>query len=197
MQPSTDTAQVVCLTVNGRRHELLLGRDLLVSHTLADVLRERLGLTGLQVACDEGACGACTVIIDGQAVLSCMTLAVEAAGHEILTIEGLPEDDPVVQAFACQCEPGHGTALQCGFCSPGAVMTAKAFLDENRAPTLDEVKEALAGNLCRCGCYQGIAQAVLSAAAALRERRGDGGGGETAGFAKAVGGARAPGRARQ
>ena len=100
--------------------------------------------------------------MDGRAVLSCMVLAVEAAGHEVLTIQGLPDDDPVIQAFACQCEPGHGTALQCGFCTPGAVMTAKAFLDENPDPTLEEVKEALAGNLCRCGCYQGIAQAVLA-----------------------------------
>jgi aerobic carbon-monoxide dehydrogenase small subunit len=163
---------VVTLTVNGRRHAFVLGHDLDGTETLADVLRERLGLTGLKVACDEGACGACTVIMDGRAVLSCMTLAVEAAGHEVQTIEGLAEDDPVVRAFACQCEPGHGTALQCGFCTPGAVMTAKAFLAENPEPTLDEVREALAGNLCRCGCYQGIARAVLNAAAAIREAAG-------------------------
>jgi len=162
---------VVRLTVNGRSCTFLVGHDLSGSETLADVLRDHLGLTGLKVACDEGACGACTVIVDGRAVLSCMTLAVEAAGHEVLTIEGLAPDDPVVLAFACQCEPGHGTALQCGFCTPGAVMTAKAFLDENPDPTLDEVREALAGNLCRCGCYQGIARAVLNAAAELRARR--------------------------
>jgi carbon-monoxide dehydrogenase small subunit len=164
-------SDVLTLTVNGRRHGFVVGHDLDGSETLADVLRDRLGLTGLKVACDEGACGACTVVVDGRAVLSCMTLAVEAAGHDVLTIEGLAADDPVVQAFACQCEPGHGTALQCGFCTPGAVMTAKAFLDENPDPTLDEVREALAGNLCRCGCYQGIALAVLNAAAAVREGR--------------------------
>ena len=152
------------MTINGREYSFVPGHDFSVTETLAAVLRERLGLTGLKVACDEGACGACTVIMDGRAVLSCMVLAVEAAGHDVLTIEGLAEDDPVVQAFACQCEPGHGTALQCGFCTPGAVMTAKAFLAENPDPTLGEVKEALAGNLCRCGCYQGIAQAVLAAA---------------------------------
>ena len=167
----SEPAERISLLVNGRRHAFVLGHDLSASETLAEVLRDRLGLTGLKVACDEGACGACTVIMDGRAVLSCMTLAVEAAGHQVLTIEGLAADDPVVQAFACQCEPGHGTALQCGFCTPGAVMTAKAFLDENPEPTLDEVREALAGNLCRCGCYQGIARAVLNAAAPLRERR--------------------------
>ena len=164
--------ELVSLSVNAGRYSFVLGHDLTGSETLAQVLRERLGLTGLKVACDEGACGACTVIMDGRAVLSCMVLAVEAAGHEILTIEGLADDDPVVQAFACQCEPGHGTALQCGFCTPGAVMTAKAFLDENPDPTLDEVREALAGNLCRCGCYQGIAQAVLAAAPARRGAAG-------------------------
>jgi carbon-monoxide dehydrogenase small subunit len=156
------------MTVNGRARSFVLGHDVSTTDTLAHVLRERLGLTGLKVACDEGACGACTVIMDGRAVLSCMTLAVEAAGHDILTIEGLAADDPVVQAFACQCEPGHGTALQCGYCTPGAVMTATAFLSENPDPTLDEVREALAGNLCRCGCYQGIAQAVLNAARSIR-----------------------------
>lgn len=161
------------MTVNGRPQAFLLGHDLSGSETLAEVLREKLGLTGLKIACDQGACGACTVIMDGKAVLSCMMLAVEADGHEVLTIEGLPDDDPVVHAFACQCEPGHGTALQCGFCTPGAVMTARAFLDENPDPTLDEVREAMAGNLCRCGCYQGIAQAVLAAAAELRRRAGE------------------------
>jgi aerobic-type carbon monoxide dehydrogenase small subunit (CoxS/CutS family) len=169
---TTESRGTARLTINGRRYGFVLGHDLSASATLAEVVRDRLGLTGLKVACDEGACGACTVIMDGRAVLSCMTLAVEAAGHDIVTIEGLAADDPVVQAFACQCEPGHGTALQCGFCTPGAVMTAKAFLGENPEPTLDEVREALAGNLCRCGCYQGISRAVLNAAATLRERRG-------------------------
>lgn len=169
MEAVDEPATRISISVNGREHGFVLGHDIAATQTLAGVLRERLGLTGLKVACDEGACGACTVIMDGRAVLSCMVLAVEAAGHEVLTIEGLPDDDPVIRAFACQCEPGHGTALQCGFCTPGAVMTAKAFLDENPDPTLDEVKEALAGNLCRCGCYQGIAQAVLAAATGRAE----------------------------
>ena len=169
METVDAAATRISIAVNGREHGFVLGHDIAATQTLADVLRERLGLTGLKVACDEGACGACTIIMDGRAVLSCMVLAVEAAGHELLTIEGLADDDPVVKAFACQCEPGHGTALQCGFCTPGAVMTAKAFLDENPDPTLDEVKEALAGNLCRCGCYQGIAQAVLAAAGGRAE----------------------------
>jgi len=150
--------------INGAWQQFELGRDIETSHTLAYLLRERLGLTGLKVACDEGACGACTVLMEGEAILSCMTLAVEADGHEVLTIEGLPEDDPVIEAFAEQCEPGYGTALQCGFCTPGFVMAAKGFLHENPHPTLDEVKEALSGNLCRCGCYAAIAQAVLRAA---------------------------------
>jgi carbon-monoxide dehydrogenase small subunit len=155
---------VVRIKINGTWHGFEVGDDIQPSDTLAYVLRERLGLTGLKVACDEGACGACTVIMDGEAILSCMTLAVEADGHEVLTIESLEKDDPVVEAFAEQCEPGYGTALQCGFCTPGFVMTAKAFLGENPHPTLEEVKEALSGNLCRCGCYAAIAQAVLRAA---------------------------------
>ncbi len=137
------------------------GYDLGHTDTLAELLRERRS-TGLKIACDEGAGGACTVIMDGDAVLSAWYGA-EAEGHEMLTIEGLAEDDPVIKAFACQCEPGYGTALQCGYCTAGAVMTAKAFLVQNPEPTLDEVREALASNLCRCGCYQGIAQAVLAA----------------------------------
>lgn len=153
--------QIIRITVNGQAHAFELGRDLTPEMTLAYLLRERLGYTGLKVSCDEGACGACTVLMDGKAVLSCMTLAVQAGGHEILTIEGLSKDDPVTQAFATQSEPGYGTALQCGMCTPGFVMAAKGLLNENPHPTLAEVKEGLSGNLCRCGCYAGIAQAVL------------------------------------
>ena len=151
------------MRINGEWREFEVGHDLDPSTTLSEFLRERLGFTGLKIACDEGACGACTILMDGKAVLSCMLLAVEADGHDLLTIEGLPADDPVIEAFAEQCEPGHGTALQCGFCTPGFVMTARALLDENPTPTLDEVKEALSGNICRCGCYAGIALAVLHA----------------------------------
>ncbi|HET7839172.1 MAG TPA: (2Fe-2S)-binding protein [Rectinemataceae bacterium] len=164
-------ARPIRIRVNGAWHEFATPSDLAPSTTLAYLLRERLGLTGLKVSCDEGACGACTVLRDGKAVLSCMILAVEADGHEILTIEGLPDDDPVIEAFAEQCEPGHGTALQCGYCSPGFVMTARALLNANPSPSLAEVKEALSGNLCRCGCYQAIAQAVLRASAKIAERR--------------------------
>jgi carbon-monoxide dehydrogenase small subunit len=120
-------------------------RDVQPSDTLAYLLREKLGLTGLKVACDEGSCGACTVIMDGRVVLSCMILEVEANGYEVLTIEGLEEDDPVVEAIAEHSEPGYGTALPCGHCTSGFVMAARALLNVNPNPTLDEVKEALSG----------------------------------------------------
>lgn len=156
-------AERITMRVNGEWREFAVGRDLEPSTTLAEFLRQRLGCTGLKISCDEGACGACTILMDGVAILSCMLLAVEADGHDLLTIEGLPNDDPVIKAFAEQCEPGHGTALQCGYCTPGFVMTTRALLDDNPTPTLAEVKEALSGNLCRCGCYAGIAMAVRHA----------------------------------
>ena len=162
----------VRITVNGREHTFAPGRDIAPNMSLAYVLRERLGCTGLKVCCDEGACGGCTVLMDGKAVLSCMILAVEADGHDVLTIEGLPKDDPVIEAFAEQCEPGYGTALQCGYCTPGFVMTSVALLRENPKPTLAEIKEALSGHICRCGCYAGIAQAVLHAAEKIAARAG-------------------------
>jgi len=165
-------SRAIKLRVNRVWHEFVLERDVQPTETLAYVLRERLGFTGLKVSCDEGACGACTVIMDGKAVLSCMILAVEADGHDILTIEGLAEDDPVIVAFAEQCEPGYGTAMQCGYCTPGFVMTAKALLDANPTPTLDEVKEALSGNVCRCGCYTAVAQAVLHASEKISTQGG-------------------------
>jgi aerobic-type carbon monoxide dehydrogenase small subunit (CoxS/CutS family) len=158
------------ITVNHSLVILECGKDFGSSDTLAQVLRDRLGYTGLKVACDEGACGACTVLLDGKGVLSCMMLALEADGRHVLTIEGLPADDPVVEAFAEQCEPGYGTAMQCGFCTPGFVMAAKGLLLENPDPTLDQVKEGLSGNLCRCGCYPAIAQATLRAAQKSKDR---------------------------
>ena len=158
------------ICVNSSWHEFEVWRDVKPSDTLSYLLKEKMGLTGLKVACDEGACGACTVLMDGAAILSCMTLAVEADRHDILTIEGLAEDDPVVEAFAIQSEPGYGTALQCGYCTPGFVMTVKGFLNENPTPTLEEVKDALSGNLCRCGCYPAIAQATLHAAKKIQDR---------------------------
>ena len=162
----------VTMRINGEQREFEIGRDLLPTTTLSAFLREQVGCTGLKISCDEGACGACTILMDGKAVLSCLLLAVEADGHDLLTIEGLPEDDPVIEAFAEQCEPGHGTALQCGYCTPGFVMTVRALLNENPSPTLDEVKEALSGNLCRCGCYAGIVKAVGHAAEKIVARGG-------------------------
>jgi aerobic carbon-monoxide dehydrogenase small subunit len=158
------------IRINGNWQTFFLGRDFEEADTLAYLLREKMGLTGLKLACDEGACGACTVIMDGKAVLSCMTLAVEANGHDVLTIEGLPADDPVVTAFVEQSEPGYGTAMQCGYCTPGFVMTVKAFLTENPKPAKEQIKEALSGNICRCGCYAAVARAVEHAAEKLASK---------------------------
>lgn len=160
----------ITIKINGCRHNFELDRDITPTMTLSYLLREKLGYTGLKVSCDEGACGACTVIMDGKAILSCMMLAIEADGHEILTIEGLPKDDPVVEAFAEQCEPGYGTALQCGICTPGFVMSSKALLNENPIPTMAEIKEALSGHICRCGCYAAIAQAVTHASQKIAKK---------------------------
>ncbi len=158
------------IRVNGVWYEFEVGYDIQTKDTLAYLLREKLGFTGLKLVCDEGACGACTVLMDGKAILSCMTLAEEAMGHDILTIEGLESDDPVIEAFAEQSAPGYGTALQCGYCTPGFVMTTKALLNENPRPTMEEIKGALSGNLCRCGCYAAIAQAVFKAAEKMAAR---------------------------
>lgn len=163
---------IIAIRINGQLRKFIAGHDIEPWMTLSYFLKERLGFTGLKVSCDEGACGACTIIMDGKAVLSCMMLAIEADGHEILTIEGLPKDDPVILAFAEQHEPGYGTALQCGYCTPGFVMAARALLNENPKPTLDEIKEALSGNLCRCGCYAGIAQAVWHASEKMQAKGG-------------------------
>ena len=170
--PGISSTEKITIRINGEWREFEVGRDLEPLTTLSAFLRERLGYTGLKVSCDQGACGACTIIMDGKAVLSCMLFAVEANGREILTIEGLPKDDPVIVAFSEQCEPGHGTALQCGYCTPGFVMTTRALLNENPKPTMDEVREALSGNLCRCGCYDGIATAVMHAAEKIASRSG-------------------------
>jgi carbon-monoxide dehydrogenase small subunit len=126
--------------------------------TLVEVLRENLGLMGTKKACNEGECGACTVIMDGRAVTSCLMLAIDARGKEILTIEGLSEGeklDPIQESFL------KNGGLQCGFCTPGMVMSAKALLDENPSPTLIETREAIAGNLCRCTGYQHIINSIM------------------------------------
>jgi carbon-monoxide dehydrogenase small subunit len=131
--------------------------------TLVEVLREDLGLMGTKKACNEGECGACTVIIDGRAVTSCLMLAIDARGKEILTIEGLSEGeilDPIQESFL------KNGGLQCGFCTPGMVMSAKALLDENPNPTLIETREAIAGNLCRCTGYQHIINSIMDVSGA-------------------------------
>lgn len=148
--------QVLSFRVNGEECEVYVEPW----KTLLDVLRNELELTGTKVGCEAGACGACTVLIDGKAVKSCLVLAPQAKGKDILTIEGLAQNgqlDPLQQAFI------DHFALQCGYCTPGMILAAKALLDENPKPTEDEVKEALYGNLCRCTGYVKIIEAVLAA----------------------------------
>ena len=162
------------LCVNGKWHTFRIGIDIEPQHTLAHVLREKLGLLGTKVSCDTGECGACTVLVDGKATLSCITIAVGLDGHEVTTIEGLGKDDVLVRAFAEQCEPGYGTAMQCGMCTPGFVMSAKGLLNENPDPTEEEIRHALSGNLCRCGTYPAVMRAVLRAAEMMKEEAGGG-----------------------
>ena len=148
------------LQVNGETHEVLITPQ----RTLLEVLREDLGLTGTKEACGLGNCGACTVLIDGKAALSCVMLARSAEGKEITTIEGLAQGDQLhhlQQAFL-----DHG-AVQCGFCSPGMILSAKSLLDENPSPTEEEIRLALAGNLCRCTGYVRIVEAVKAVAGQL------------------------------
>ena len=152
--------------VNGHLQKLEVGRgphQVDPADTLAYTLRETLGLTGTKVSCDTGACGCCTVLGDGKAVLSCMTLTVECEGREIKTIEGLtdPETgtlDPIQQSFI------DHTAFQCGFCTPGIIMSTKALLQENPFPSEEEVKEGLSGNFCRCISHYHVVKAVMAAA---------------------------------
>ena len=152
------------LTINGERHEVLTEPH----RTLLDVLRVDLGLTGTKENCLEAECGVCTVLLDRRAVNSCIVLAAQCQGREVVTIEGLARDgalDPLQQAFI-----DHG-AVQCGYCIPGMILSAKAFLEDCPDSTEAEVREALAGNLCRCTGYQKIADAVLAAARPSSDRR--------------------------
>lgn len=159
----SETSIRVTITVNGRPHSALLEPRL----TLADFLRQDLGLTGTHLGCEHGVCGACTILIDGRSARSCLMLAVQADGRSITTVEGLApsasELHPLQQAFV------EEHALQCGFCTPGMLTTLVELLADNPAPTEEEVRVALSGNLCRCTGYNSIVAATLKAAARMRD----------------------------
>jgi aerobic carbon-monoxide dehydrogenase small subunit len=158
------TPHSVRVTVNGRVYERTIPPRL----TLADFLRHELGLTGTHLGCEHGVCGACTVLVDGASARSCLMLAVQANGADIRTVEGLKAPDgalhPIQEAF----RQNHG--LQCGYCTPGMLMTLLEFLGENPKPTADQVRDAISGNLCRCTGYQRIVDAALDAASRLGSR---------------------------
>jgi carbon-monoxide dehydrogenase small subunit len=168
-------AQQVRLTVNGVQHESLVEPRM----TLADFLRGQLELTGTHVGCEHGVCGACTILMDGRAVRSCLILAVQADGANLMTVEGLGREEklhPIQEAFLEE----HG--LQCGFCTPGFLMSVYELLTENASPSDEEIREMLGGQLCRCTGYQSILESVRLAASKLRDvspsggpRRADGG----------------------
>ncbi len=157
--------RTIAVTVNGTRHE----KDVPVRLTLADFLRGELRLTGTHLGCEHGVCGACTVLVDGRSARACLMLAVQADGHEIMTVEGIaPGPDrlhPLQEAF----RDNHG--LQCGFCTPGMLTTLIEFLRDNPDPTEREVRVAISGNLCRCTGYQGIVKAALDAAQRMKAAR--------------------------
>ena len=161
----TGKQKKISLTVNGRPCNLEIGDrpgQVKPWDTLAHTIRETLGLTGTKVSCDQGACGACTVLMDDTPVLSCMTLTVECDGQAVMTIEGLSDPKtgklhPLQQAFI------NHTAFQCGFCTPGILMSAKALLRGNPSPAEEEVKEALSGNFCRCISHYQVVKAIMAA----------------------------------
>lgn len=156
--------QSINLLVNGEQWPLEVEPYL----ALSECLREKLALIGVRVSCNQGHCGACTVLLDGEPVNSCMMLAVDAVGKQITTIEGLARDGklhPLQQAFI----DNHG--MQCGYCTPGMILSAKALLEQNPRPTELEIRESLAGNLCRCGSYQKIFKCVETAAEAMESGR--------------------------
>ena len=152
----------VTININGVERRFAIGADMgfvLPSETLLETLRDRLGLTGPKESCNHGACGCCTVIMDGEAVASCMVLTADCDGRSVITIEGLEDPttselDPLQQAFI------DNTAFQCGFCTPGIIMSCKALLDKNPKPTDEELKEALSGNYCRCISHYQVIEAI-------------------------------------
>jgi aerobic-type carbon monoxide dehydrogenase small subunit (CoxS/CutS family) len=159
-KPLPQPEGLIRLTVNRQRYELQVQPE----WTLYYLIHDKLGLTGVKMFCDRGACGSCTVIVEGRPVLSCMTLAIECDGKSIETAEGIAEaDHPLVDSYI------KHHAMQCGYCTPGFITTAKALLDKNPNPTEDEVRDALSGNLCRCGTYPQHPKAVLEAAESLRK----------------------------
>jgi carbon-monoxide dehydrogenase small subunit len=155
--------QLVALNVNGEDLELAVAPH----HTLLEVLREDASLTGTKHGCEQGECGLCTVLVDGMPQFSCLTLAIEVQGNEIRTVEGLAQGGELHLLQQAYVETG---ASQCGYCSPGMLMSAFALLERNQAPTRHEIREALAGNLCRCTGYLAIIDAVELAAARMRSR---------------------------
>lgn len=149
--------RTITLNVNGTDHNITVDTN----RTLADVLRYQLGLTGTKQGCGRGNCGTCTVLVNGKAVNSCLVLAVEMVGRNIVTIEGLAHDGklhPIQEAFI-----RHG-AVQCGYCTPGLILTTKAFLDENPKPSEEEVRAAITGNICRCTGYVKVVKAIMAVA---------------------------------
>jgi len=168
MSPVSSTqTQQISLNVNGVERVLPLS----ARHTLLDALRDELQLTGAKKGCDMGDCGACTVLVEGRAVYACLILAVDCEGRSITTIEGLSsggELDPVQRAFI------EADAFQCGFCTPGQIMSVKALLDATPSPSDEEIVLALSGNLCRCGAYQNILRAVRMAARLVRNEHATG-----------------------
>lgn len=157
--------QLIKIRVNSIEHRVWVSAD----RILLDLLREDLGLTGTKKGCEEGECGACTIIMNGKAVLSCLIPALKADGAEILTVEGMAEENrlhPLQQAF------WEGGAVQCGYCTPGMLLSAKALLDENPEPLIEELKEVISGNLCRCTGYSKIIRAIQMASEKMRKERG-------------------------
>jgi carbon-monoxide dehydrogenase small subunit len=157
----SETRQIA-VTVNGTRYE----ENVPVRVTLADFLRHQLGLTGTHLGCEHGVCGACTILLDGRSARSCLMLAVQADGHDILTVEGIAPDAETLHPLQEAFRDNHG--LQCGFCTPGILTTLIEFLRDNPDPTEEEVRIGISGNLCRCTGYQNIVIAALDAAKRLR-----------------------------
>jgi carbon-monoxide dehydrogenase small subunit len=157
------TKKMIHMVINGQDREI----EVRPNELLADVLRERLGLTGTKIGCEAGECGACTVLINGKPTLSCLTLAIECEGKEILTIEGIGdaakgELHPLQKAFV------EHYGVQCGFCTPAMILTAKAFLEKNPSPNEDEIREAINGVICRCTGYMQIVESILAAAEEIK-----------------------------